>query len=492
MIFVILLFSFITFKLSEMIFNPLSIMTFIYFIIFSFFAISYEKITIKENYILLEAIRNNKSICYSQKIFLDEINKIYFKSSFWGGRLDLLTYSIVTFDRYLKIETIEKNAIDNVNAEREHSKKLLDEMQKQIETTKKLMQEEIRTMTAQMLSESREHLNTIDKERLDALLKPLHDRIDIFNQNVITATKEDATNKAEIKTTFETTIKLLQEVQTSTVNNIRENNERAIKELREQTERIGNDAALLTQALKGDSKLQGDWGEMILETTLENCGLTKGEQFFLQRNYQDSKGNNLRPDAVIDLPGGEHAVIDAKVSLTAYQSAVSAKNAAEQERFLKEHIKSIKKHIDELSAKNYEKIVPNCIGYVLMFVPYESGYAAAIKADTSILQYAYRKHIILLSPSNLLMALQLTHTMWQNYRVNKNVEEILRISNDLYDKFVSFGETFVKLGTNIQRLQIDYEKAHSQLSEGKGNILRRLDNMKTLGITPKKELPEGL
>lgn len=140
-----------------------------------------------------------------------------------------------------KIETIEKNAIDNVNAEREHSKKLLDEMQKQIETTKKLMQEEIRTMTAQMLSESREHLNTIDKERLDALLKPLHDRIDIFNQNVITATKEDATNKAEIKTTFETTIKLLQEVQTSTVNNIRENNERAIKELREQTERIGND-----------------------------------------------------------------------------------------------------------------------------------------------------------------------------------------------------------------------------------------------------------
>ena len=168
------------------------------------------------------------------------------------------------------------------------------------------------------------------------------------------------------------------------------------------------------------------------------------------------------------------------------------KNAAEQEKFLKEHIKSIKKHIDELSAKNYEKIVPNCIGYVLMFVPYESGYAAAIKADTSILQYAYRKHIILLSPSNLLMALQLTHTMWQNYRVNKNVEEILRISNDLYDKFVSFGETFVKLGTNIQRLQIDYEKAHSQLSEGKGNILRRLDNMKTLGITPKKELPEGL
>lgn len=391
-----------------------------------------------------------------------------------------------------QLEAAQKNAADSVNAEREHSQKLLSEMQKQMETSKKLMQEEMRTMAAQMLSESREHLNAADKERLDALLKPLHERIEAFNQNVTDATKEGASNKTEIKTTFEETIKLLQEVQTSTVKSIREDNERAIRELRQQTERIGNDAASLTQALKGDTKMQGDWGEMILETTLESCGLTKNEQFFLQRSYQDAKGNSFRPDAVIDLPGGEHAVIDAKVSLTAYQAAVNATDATEQELFLKEHIKSIKKHIDELSAKNYETIVPNCIGYVLMFVPYESGYAAAIKTDPSILQYAYRKHIILLSPSNLLMALQLTRTMWQNYRMNKNVEEILRASNDLYDKFVSFGETFLKIGTGIQRLQSDYEKAHSQLSEGKGNIVRRLDNMKMLGITPKKELPEGL
>ena len=391
-----------------------------------------------------------------------------------------------------QLEAAQKNASDSVNAEREHSQKLLSEMQKQMETSKKLMQEEMRTMAAQMLSESREHLNAADKERLDALLKPLHERIEAFNQNVTAATKEGASNKTEIKTTFEETIKLLQEVQTSTVKSIREDNERAIRELRQQTERIGNDAASLTQALKGDTKMQGDWGEMILETTLESCGLTKNEQFFLQRSYQDAKGNSFRPDAVIDLPGGEHAVIDAKVSLTAYQAAVNATDATEQELFLKEHIKSIKKHVDELSAKNYETIVPNCIGYVLMFIPYESGYAAAIKTDPSILQYAYRKHIILLSPSNLLMALQLTHTMWQNYRMNKNVEEILHASNDLYDKFVSFGETFLKIGTGIQRLQSDYEKAHSQLSEGKGNIVRRLENMKSLGITPKKKLPEGL
>ena len=174
-----------------------------------------------------------------------------------------------------QLEAAQKNAADSVNAEREHSQKLLSEMQKQMETSKKLMQEEMRTMAAQMLSESREHLNAADKERLDALLKPLHERIEAFNQNVTAATKEGASNKTEIKTTFEETIKLLQGVQTSTVKSIREDNERAIRELRQQTERIGNDAASLTQALKGDSKMQGDWGEMILETTLESCGLTK-------------------------------------------------------------------------------------------------------------------------------------------------------------------------------------------------------------------------
>ena len=127
-----------------------------------------------------------------------------------------------------------------------------------------------------------------------------------------------------------------------------------------------------------------------------------------------------------------------------------------------------------------------------MFIPYESGYAAAIKTDPEILQYAYRKHIIVLSPSNLLMALQLTHTMWQNYRMNKNVEEILRQSNDLYDKFCTFAETFVKIGSDIDRLKADYDTSHGQLSEGKGNVIRRLDNLKALGITPKKQISDKL
>lgn len=391
-----------------------------------------------------------------------------------------------------RIAVVKENAQQQVEAERKHGEQLRNELQKQAEAKNRLLQEEVRNMATQMLDESREKMNTADKERLDALLSPLKERLETFNQTVTNNSKENTANKTEIKTTFEEAMKRLHAEQEMTIKAMRESQERAVKELREQTERIGNDAASLTQALKGDSKMQGDWGEMILDKTLEDCGLIQGQQYFLQENYKDKDGNNFRPDAVIVFPNEERAVIDAKVSLTAYQAAIREEDATERERYMKEHVASIKKHVDELSAKNYEKLVPGCIGYVLMFIPYESGYSAALKTDPSILQYSYRKHIIILSPSNLLMALQLTHTMWQNFRMTKNVEEILYQSNELFDKFVTFAETFVKIGTNIERLQQDFNKAKGQLNEGKGNIVRRLEGLKTLGISPKKQIPENL
>ena len=391
-----------------------------------------------------------------------------------------------------RIAVVKENALQQLEAERKHGEQLRNELQKQAEAKNRLLQEEVRNMAARMLDESREKMNTTDKERLDALLAPLKERLEAFNQTVTNNSKENTANKTEIKTTFEEAMKRLHAEQELTIKAMREDQERAVKELREQTERIGNDAASLTQALKGDSKMQGDWGEMILDKTLEDCGLIQGQQYFLQENYKDKDGNNFRPDAVIVFPNEERAVIDAKVSLTAYQAAIREENVTERERYLKEHVSSIKKHVDELSAKNYEKLVPGCIGFVLMFVPYESGYSAALKTDPSILQYAYRKHIIILSPSNLLMALQLTHTMWQNFRMTKNVEEILHQSNELFDKFVTFAETFVKLGADIERLQQDFSRAKGQLNEGKGNIVRRLEGLKTLGISPKKQIPESL
>ena len=427
-------------------------------------------------------------------IFLWMKNKSTQEQKNAGEQLAVLRSQLETERKNVdeRIAVVKENALQQLETERKHGEQLRNELQKQAEAKNRLLQEEVRNMAARMLDESREKMNTTDKERLDALLSPLKERLEAFNQTVTNNSKENTANKTEIKTTFEEAMKRLHAEQELTIKAMREDQERAVKELREQTERIGNDAASLTQALKGDSKMQGDWGEMILDKTLEDCGLIQGQQYFLQENYKDEDGNNFRPDAVIVFPNEERAVIDAKVSLTAYQAAIREENATERERYLKEHVSSIKKHVDELSAKNYEKLVPGCIGFVLMFVPYESGYSAALKTDPSILQYAYRKHIIILSPSNLLMALQLTHTMWQNFRMTKNVEEILHQSNELFYKFVTFAETFVKLGADIERLQQDFSRAKGQLNEGKGNIVRRLEGLKTLGISPKKQIPESL
>ena len=427
-------------------------------------------------------------------MFLWMKNKSTQEQKIAGEQLAVLRSQLETERKNVdeRIAVVKENALQQLEAERKHGEQLRNELQKQAEAKNRLLQEEVRNMAAQMLDESREKMNTTDKERLDALLSPLKERLEAFNQTVTNNSKENTANKTEIKTTFEEAMKRLHAEQELTIKAMREDQERAVKELREQTERIGTDAASLTQALKGDSKMQGDWGEMILDKTLEDCGLIQGQQYFLQENYKDKDGNNFRPDAVIVFPNEERAVIDAKVSLTAYQAAIREEDATERERYLKEHVSSIKKHVDELSAKNYEKLVPGCIGFVLMFVPYESGYSAALKTDPSILQYAYRKHIIILSPSNLLMALQLTHTMWQNFRMTKNVEEILHQSNELFDKFVTFTETFVKLGADIERLQQDFSRAKGQLNEGKGNIVRRLEGLKTLGISPKKQIPESL
>lgn len=386
----------------------------------------------------------------------------------------------------------QRNADEKLKAEHEHSESLRQEQQRQHEEATKAVREEVLNLAMKMLSDSKQQLTAENKEKIDAMLSPLREQLDSFNRNVTASTKEGTANKTEIKTAFEDAMKKLHDEQVQTVKNMQELQDRTVRELREQTEKIGDDAASLTKALKGDSKMQGDWGEMILDKTLEDCGLEKDKQYFLQQNFKDKDGNNFRPDAIVEFPNQERAIIDSKVSLTAYQDAIRTDDEAERDRLMKEHVKSVRKHIDELSDVNYDKIVPGCIGYVLMFIPYESGYAAALKTDPSILQYAYRKHIIMLSPSNLLMALQLTHTMWQNYRMNKNVEEILRQSNDLYDKFCGFAETFVKIGADIDKLRKDYDSSRGQLSEGKGNVIRRLNNLKALGITPKKQIPDNL
>ena len=240
--------------------------------------------------------------------------------------------------------------------------------------------------------------------------------------------------------------------------------------------------------MKGDSKMQGDWGEMVLETILENSGLRKDEEFFIQENTKDENGKNFRPDVIVRFPEGRSVVIDSKVSLTAYTDALAAETDEERERLMKSHAQSVRKHIDELAEKDYSKLVDDAIGFVLMFIPNETSYIAAMKQQPDLSRYAYQKKIIIISPSNLLMALQLAYNLWQYDRQNKNVEKIVKTAADLYDKVATFEDTFTSIGDLLTRLSGTYDKAKKQLYDGTGNVMRRVESLKNLGVTPKKQI----
>ena len=349
-----------------------------------------------------------------------------------------------------------------------------------LESLKQEMQRmtiEQQRVAAEQLAAKQSALQENNRLQMDELLKPIKEQFADFKKSVEESKTQNEVNKKELQNTFEATMKLFQQEQ-----------QQAVLNLKEQTEKIGSDAANLTKALKGDSKMQGDWGEMVLETILENSGLRKNEEFFIQENTKDEEGKNYRPDVIVRFPEGRSVVIDSKVSLTAYSDALAAEDEAEQERLMKAHALSVRKHIDELAAKDYSKLVDDAIGFVLMFIPNETSYIAAMKQQPDLSRYAYQKKIIIISPSNLLMALQLAYNLWQYDRQNKNVEKIVKTAADLYDKVAGFEDTFTGIGDLITRLSGTFDKAKKQLYDGTGNVMRRVESLKGLGVTPKKQI----
>lgn len=370
--------------------------------------------------------------------------------------------------------------------ERLYAAKLRAESDQQWSQKLESLKQEMQRMTieqqkvaAEQLAAKQSALQENNRLQMDELLKPIKEQFADFKKSVEESKTQNEVNKKELQNTFEATMKLFQQEQ-----------QQAVLNLKEQTEKIGSDAANLTKALKGDSKMQGDWGEMVLETILENSGLRKDEEFFIQENTKDEEGKNYRPDVIVRFPEGRSVVIDSKVSLTAYSDALAAEDEAEQERLMKAHALSVRKHIDELAAKDYSKLVDDAIGFVLMFIPNETSYIAAMKQQPDLSRYAYQKKIIIISPSNLLMALQLAYNLWQYDRQNKNVEKIVKTAADLYDKVAGFEDTFMSVGDLITRLSGTFDKAKKQLYDGTGNVMRRVESLKGLGVTPKKQIKE--
>lgn len=377
-----------------------------------------------------------------------------------------------------------QNLKEQMASERQYAALMRQENDRQWAEKMEALRQEMQRMTAEQqkaaaeqLAAKQSALQENNRLQMDELLKPIKEQFADFKKSVEDSKTQNEVNKKELQSTFEATMKLFQQEQ-----------QQAVTSLKEQTSKIGSDAANLTKALKGDSKLQGDWGEMVLETILENSGLRKDEEFFIQENTKDENGKNFRPDVIVRFPEGRSVVIDSKVSLTAYTDALAVDNDADRDRLMKAHALSVRKHIDELAEKDYSKLVDDAIGFVLMFIPNETSYIAAMKQQPELSRYAYQKKIIIISPSNLLMALQLAYNLWQYDRQNKNVEKIVKTAADLYDKVAGFEDTFTSIGDVLSRLSTTYDKAKKQLYEGSGNVMRRVESLKSLGVTPKKQI----
>lgn len=397
-------------------------------------------------------------------------------------QIDELKKQLETEREYAKrmLDQAENNleqANKNLERERQHAEDLRKESDQRWEQKLESLKKDMQHTAAKELAAKQEELQRANRTQMDDLLRPIKEQFTDFKRAVNESKTQNEVNKTELQKAFENTMKLFQQQQQQTVDS-----------LKQQTERIGEDAANLSRALKGESKTQGDWGEMVLETLLENSGLQRDEEFFVQESVKSEDGATFRPDVVVRFPEGRSVVIDSKVSLTAYADAVATDDEHERDRLLAEHAKSVRRHIDELSAKSYDKLVEDAIGFVLMFVPNENSYIAAMKQQPDLSRYAYQKRIIIISPSNLLMALQLAYNLWQYDRQSKNVEKIVKTAADLYDKVAGFTETFTDLEGQLQRLARNFEQARGQLFDGKGNVLRRIDGLRALGVTPKKRI----
>ncbi len=262
-----------------------------------------------------------------------------------------------------------------------------------------------------------------------------------------------------------------------------------IKGLMERSQELSKEAHQLAVALKGDSKVQGDWGEMILESILERSGLVKGENYEVQETIKAEDGSNLRPDVLIKYPDQRFIILDSKVSLSAYVDYVNSETPQEQELAIKRHLLSVQKHIEELSRKNYSDLLGGSPDFVLMFVPNEPAYNLAMQQNPKLWDQAYQKRVILINGTNLIAALRMVQDMWRRDKQIKNVDKITKKAADMYDKFASIEDTLVSLETAMNTARKHLDTTRNQLLDGRGNLKKRMEDLKDMGgLKTKKQL----
>ncbi|MEX0996864.1 MAG: DNA recombination protein RmuC [Flavobacteriaceae bacterium] len=352
------------------------------------------------------------------------------------------------------------------NADFDNLKQRNEEQKAEVEKLQERFQKEFENLANKILDEKSTKFTNQNKENIDAILKPLQEKIQHFEKRVEETNKEDINRTADLR--------------------------QQIIGLKELNEQMSKETTNLTKALKGDTKMQGNWGELVLERVLERSGLKKDSEYFVQQSFTNEDGRRVMPDVIIHLPGDKKLVVDAKVSLVAYERYINEVEETEKPPHLKNHLVSIRKRVSELGEKNYHQLYEmESPDFVLLFIPIESAFAIASMEYPALYSDAFEKNIIIVTPTTLLAVLKTIDSMWQNEKQKENAIEIATQAGRLYDSFVNLMEELVKVGNQIGTVQKSYEGVMVKLT-GKGNLIKRVENLKKLGAKASKQQNEKL
>lgn len=341
------------------------------------------------------------------------------------------------------------------------------EQKQEVEQLQEKFTKEFENLANKILEEKTVKFTEQNKENLKNILSPLQDRIQLFEKKVEDTHKESIDYHAALR--------------------------QQILGLREMNEQMSKETINLTKALKGDSKMQGNWGELVLERVLEKSGLEKDREYFVQQSHTTEDGNRVFPDVIINLPDGKKMIIDSKVTLTAYERFINEEDDNLKNQHLKEHVVSINRHVEQLGNKNYQDLYQmESPDFVLLFIPIESAFAVALNEDTTLYNKAFEKNIVIVTPSTLLATLRTIDSMWTNQKQQENAIEIARQAGALYDKFEGFVADLIKIGKKMDEAKIEYGNAMNKLVDGKGNLVNSVEKLKKMGAKAKKALPEAV